>query len=62
MESTSSDGNVACVLGFQGDISKKCNLFLLDKNLEKNPITETDFRVGCGMACVDGKLNSAACD
>ncbi len=62
MENASTDENVAYVLGFQGDVSNKCNLFALDKNLDKNPITETDFRFGCGMACVDGTLNFAPCN
>ncbi len=62
MENASTDGNVACVLGFHGKLSKKCSLFLLDKTLEKNSIAETDFRLGCGMACVDGALNCTPCD
>ncbi len=61
MDSTSTDGNVACVLGFHGQISEKCDLFLLDKSLKKNSIAEIGFRLGCGMACVDGTLNFAPC-
>ncbi len=57
MEGDNSDGNVACVLSFQGRFSEKCNLILLDKTLEKHLIAEIDFRYGCGIACVEGTSN-----
>ncbi len=54
MENYDGDEIIACVLCFEGAVSNKCSLLVLDKTLTKTVVAETPFRMGCGIACIEG--------
>ncbi len=54
METYNRDENIVCVLSCELGFSNKCSLSVFDKTVNKTVVAETPFRIGCGIACVEG--------